>query len=76
MKFCAVVMLCRGYDRTFHPSTQSTPGEKTAHFKCGVVRFVLVTGGVCHDPPVYWALITKTPERERSRVTFMKGRVL
>jgi len=56
--------------------SRTTRGEKRANFKYGIVRFVLVTGGVCHDPPVYWALVTKTPERERSRVTFMKGRVL
>ena len=55
--------------------TSATRGENSAYFKCGVVRFVLVTGGVCHDPPMYWVLVIKMPERERSRVTFMDEQV-
>ena len=72
-----------------HPSTawsdihQSTPlgqsyhsGRENAYFESGVVTSVLVTGGVCHDPQMYWDRVTKNPERERSRVSFMKQRVL
>jgi hypothetical protein len=50
--------------------------EKNVYYECEVLIFVLVTGGLCHDPQIHWVLATQSPERERSRVTFVKERVL
>ena len=53
----------------------ATRGEQSAYFRCGIVNFVQVRSWDCHDPSMYWVLVTKTPEMERSRVTFVKERV-
>ena len=34
-----------------------TQGEERTHLHCGIVICVPATGGVCHDPPVYWVLV-------------------
>ena len=34
----------------------SSRNQKSAYYKCGAARFVIATGGVCHDPPIYWVL--------------------
>ena len=72
---------CHGHTpntHRFEPKTASvmsaltTQGEKSGHFKCGDVRFVLVKGGVCRGFSINWVLVTKTPERDRPR---MQGRI-
>ena len=52
---------------------RTTRGEKKSYFQCGSKIFVLVTGGIGLTPPVYCAFVTKTPERERSRVNEKTG---
>ena len=46
--------------------------RKNACFEYGVVKCILVSGEVCHESPSILGLVTETPERERSRVAFMK----